>query len=357
MSLWLEILKHAAVGDSEGARRLLNFELPQVLRWAEGNRAGDSRGNGPVSKIVRIFIASLGETDRGMAKSRSEDFVDYISDLIVAKVRRTVSLVEFCREYPEMSIVQIAKRFTGWDGLKLGQEDRINWVRKHLRSMSSAGIEISSAATEEARSAPTNEDEIYGYHELALVRKWRADLSWKDFKEQLELDSSYISVADAGLEEDPNVAQEAFDYGAISAARVLLNLNSPTSAEAAVDLNRLGAQLTVELLDLLETFQTDKPADGYLPIAWHNVWWIIASNYEAVPLDLNERDPFCEVDRTLADYIGSKYPTVFKPNRLNIQRRRTKLQDKCVEHTNSVLIGWVQNPAQPKGSSPFYVDE
>jgi hypothetical protein len=223
--------------------------------------------------------------------------------------------------------------------------------------MSSAGIEISSAATEEARTAPTNEDEIYGYHELALVNKWRADLSWKDFKEQLELDSSYISVTDAGLEEDPNVAEEAFDYGAISAARVLLNLNSPTSAEAAVDLNRLGAQLTVELLDLLETFHGDKPADGYLPIAWHNVWWIIASNYEAVPLDLNERDPFCAVDRTLTDYIGSMYPTVLKPNRLNIQRRRTKLQDKCVEHTNSVLIGWVQNPAQPKGSSPFYVDE
>jgi hypothetical protein len=191
MSLWLEILKHVSMGDSLEAYRLLNFELPQVLRLSEVKRAGDWRYTGPVPKKVRIFIASLAEADRGMAKSRADDFVDYITDLIMAKVRRIVSLVEFCREDPKLSIEEIAEGFTGWDGLKKGKHDRAGWIRRHLRSISVAGIKIASVATEEACTGPTNEDENYGYHELALVNRWRAELSWKDFKESEEWEKKY----------------------------------------------------------------------------------------------------------------------------------------------------------------------
>jgi hypothetical protein len=340
MSLWLEILKYMSIGNSSEAHRLMNFELPQALRWAEVNHEGEWRYTGPVPKIVRIFIASLPEADREMAKSRSEDFVDYICDLILAKVRRTVSLLEFCRTYPDLSIEEIADKFTGWDGLKLGREARAKWVHQHLQSISLAGIEITSIAKEGSQTDSPIDDDLYGYNELALVNRWRANLSWKDFKEQEEIDSTYLSVSDFDSEDDPGVAEETLDYGALSAARVVLNLSESRTEELTIDLKRIGVHLTANLLDLLETFHADKPSDGYFPIAWHNVWWTILYRYQAIPLDLNERDPCCDVDRTLAEYIGSAYPAVTKPNRLNIQRRRAKLQDECVDRIQSVLIAW-----------------
>ncbi len=328
------------MGNSSEAHRLLNFELLLLLRSPGPKRGGDWQYTGPVPRIVRIFIANLPEADRGMAKSRAEDFVDYVCDLILAKVRRTVSLVEFCRELPNLSFEQIAEAFTGWDGLKLGIRDRELWVKKHLRSMSALGIDLRSIATETTNIDPSNADDLYGYHELALVNKWRADLSWKDFKSQEEIDSSYLSVTDSDSEDDPGVAEEAFDYGSLSAARVVLNLSPVPNVELSVDLNRIGERLTSDLLELLETFHAEKPSDGYFPIAWHNVWWAISSKYEAVPFELSERDPFCEVDRTLAEYIDRTYPDVIKPSRLNIFRRRTRFQDRCLERAQSVLIAW-----------------
>jgi hypothetical protein len=78
------------MGNSSEAHRLLNFELLLLLRSPGPKRGGDWQYTGPVPRIVRIFIANLPEVDRGMAKSRAEDFVDYVCDLILAKVRRTV---------------------------------------------------------------------------------------------------------------------------------------------------------------------------------------------------------------------------------------------------------------------------
>jgi hypothetical protein len=343
MSLWLEILKNVSLGDSAEAYRLLNFELPLALRVPEVKGRSEWRYTGPVPKLVRIFFASLPERDRGRAKSRSDDFIDYITDLVMAKVGRAVSLAEFAREFQKLTIKEIAERFTGWNGLKLGDENRVKWVHKHLRSMAAAGIEIASVATVEACAGQPNEGENYGYHELALVNKWRADLSWKDFKAQEELDSSYVSITDSGLEEDTNVSDEAFDYGAITAARVVINLSATPSSELTVDLNRIGEKLTEDLLLLLETFHADKPSDGYFPIAWHNVWWTLVSSYEALSLDLSERDPCCDVDRTLADYISKTYATVIKPSRLNIFRRRTRFQDRCVEQIQSTLTSWSES--------------
>jgi hypothetical protein len=340
VSLWLDILGHAVVGNTAEAYRLLNFELPVLLRSPEVSHTGEWRYIGPVPKMVRIFFASLPEADRGMAKSRAEDFVDYVCDLILAKVRRTVSLVEFCRMNPDLSADQIAEGFIGWDGLKLGVRDRELWVQKHLRSMSALSINLRPRVMETIEPVTTNVDDLYGYHELALVNKWRADLSWKDFKAQEEIDSSYLSVTGSDAEDEPGVAEESFDYGALSTARVVLNLSPVPNGELSVDLNRIGERLTSDLLELLENFHAEKPSDGYLPIAWHNVWWTITSKYEEVPFDLSERDPFCEVDRALAEYIDRTYPDVIKPSRLNIFRRRTRFQDTCLERAQSVLIAW-----------------
>jgi hypothetical protein len=341
MSLWLEILKQVSVGNSSEAYRLLNFDLPLALRSFEFESGRARRYAGPVPKTVRMFITRLPESDRQMAKSRADDFADYITDLIVANVRRTVSLLEFCQAFPKFDIEQIAEGFTGWDGLKLGKVDRIKWVTRHLRSISAAAIQIPTDISNSLQQFNA-EDEVFGYNELALLAKWKTDRSWQDFKSQQELDGAYVSM-DSDVEEGPGVAEEVVDYGGITTARVVLSLSAAAMSELTVDLNRIGGQLTSDLLALLETFHEEKPSDGYLPIAWHNVWWNLVSKYEALPLQLSERDPFCDVDRTLAEYIGNAYPTVLKPNRLNIQRRRTRLQDKCVERAQAALIAWAQN--------------
>jgi hypothetical protein len=338
MSLWVDILNHAAGGNREEAYRLLNFELPLALRHPEAKARGDWQYQGPVAKAVRLFVATQPDAERGMAASRAEDLVDYITDLIVAKARRTLTLVELCCAAPDLSLAEIAENFTGWDGLKLGPDDRRVWVAEHLRSMSEMGVPL-PAVKAVAEAQEQTAEAKYGYDERALVKGWQVALSWKDFKEQQEIDSSYLCITDPDSEEE-SAADESFDYGSITVARVVLNLEGPPAGETLVDLNRMGASLSGDLRDMLEQLHAEKPTDGYRPIAWHNVWWNIISKYEGLPLILETRDPLCDVDHALATHIAENYTDVVKPNRLNIQRRRTRLNASCVEVIGLVLFNW-----------------
>jgi len=340
MSLWLEILQHAAAGNTSEAERLLNFELPLTLRTPEINREGAWQYRGPLPSRVRVFITTLSDSERGMATSRAEDLVDYIADLISAKVRRTVRLLEYCVQYPQQSISEIAEQFTGWDGMKRSVTERKVWITKHLLSMSAAGLPAPSFIADEIKEDATTKDDLYGYNELALVNQWKVDLSWADFKARQEIDRSYVCIEDSDSEEGANVGDESFDYGAITTAQVVLNLSTPATSELTVDLVQLGRELTSELLELLESFTTKKPSDGYRPIARHNVWWKIVLRYVGVPFQLDECDPFCKADEELAGYISKNYLDVTKPNRLNILRRRTRLQEKSFDHTQSTLMRW-----------------
>ena len=340
MSLWSDILNHAAHGDSEAAYRVLNFELPLALRWPESTARGEWRYKGPVAKVVRMYIATMPDSERGMLSSREEDFVDYITDLIVASVRRSLALVEFCRTFHESSVEQIAERFTGWDGLKRNLAEKSLWVTRHLQSMVEAGVPLPESIKEAARAAERGKEPLYGYDELALASEWKPELSWKDFKSQQEIDGSYLCITDPDAEEDAGVGDEAFDYGAITVAQVVLNLEAPTGGELTVDLNKMGQELTGRLRELLEQLHLAKPADGYNPIAWHNIWWNVVSRYEALPLQLELREPLCDVDRELAAHIAKTYKDVSRPSRLNIFRRRTKLHDQCIERAQALLTKW-----------------
>jgi hypothetical protein len=351
MSLWLDILNHAASGNREDAYRLLNFELPLALRHPEAKTRGGWQYQGPVAKAVRLFVATQPDAERGMVASRAEDLVDYITDLIVAKVRRTLTLVELCCASPDLSLVEIAESFTGWDGLKLGADDRRAWVAENLRSMNELGIPLPTVkAIAEAKEHIA--EAKYGYDERALVKAWKVALSWKDFKEQQEIDSSYLCITDPDSEEE-SPANEGFDYGSITVARVVLNLEGPPAGETLVDLNRMGASLSGDLRDMLEHLHAEKPTDGYHPIAWHNVWWNIVSKYEGLPLILEVRDPLCDVDHVLAAHIAENYTDVVKPNRLNIQRRRTRLNDSCVEIIELVLLNWSTGSKASREMSMF----
>ena len=115
----------------------------------------------------------------------------------------------------------------------------------------------------------------------------------------------------------------------------------------------MGASLSDDLRDMLEHLHSEKPTDGYHPIAWHNVWWNIISKYEGLPLILEMREPLCDVDHVLATHIAENYTDVVKPNRLNIQRRRTRLNDSCAEVIELVLINWSSGGKAPRETSMF----
>jgi len=249
------------------------------------------------------------------------------------------------------TIAEIAESFTGWDGLKRGTDDRRAWVAEHLRSMNELGVPLPTGkAIAEAREQIA--ETKYGYDERALVKEWQVALSWKDFKEQQEIDSSYLCITDPDSEEE-SPADETFDYGSITVARVVLNLEGPPAGETLVDLNRMGASLSGDLREMLEHLHGEKPADGYRPIAWHNVWWNVTSKYEGLPLRLETREPLCDVDHVLATHIAENYTEVAKPNRLNIQRRRTRLYDSCVEVIELVLLNWSAGSQSSREMSTF----
>jgi hypothetical protein len=80
----------------------------------------------------------------------------------------------------------------------------------------------------------------------------------------------------------------------------------------------------------LENLQTENLLDGYRPVAWHNVFWELISEYERMRLSLETRDPYRKTDQQLADHIKNNYPEVKSASRPMISRRRKKLSDLCV---------------------------
>ena len=101
--------------------------------------------------------------------------------------------------------------------------------------------------------------------------------------------------------------------------------------DTQIDINALASKLNVDLTKVMESLHSSKPKDGYRPIAWHNVWWDITEKYDGLPLSLELRDPACQTDQKLADHLLVNYPDVKKVNRMNLQRRRTRLNQSCDE--------------------------
>ncbi len=341
MSLWLQILELAAAGASSEAHRLLT-ELPFVLRYPEVVPDCGTEYKGPIVNAVRAIIPKLTETDRGIAESRFEDFVDYVIDLIQASVLRTLSLVEFCIVNPDVSLEQMGEKFASWDGLKRGSLDRQRWIAKHLCSMVAAGVRLPKTIVDLTQVRLEKLGDLYGYSEIALVKGWDLGRSWKDFKSNEELGGSYVCIDNESAGE-ASVGDEKADYGGIATANIILALSTPSDSEFLVDVDQMGKTLTADLSDLLKKFNAEKPTDGYSPIAWHSVWWYMITEYEAVPLALDSRDPECQVARELAEYIREHYPEVLSPSRVTILRRRSKFQSECINRAHSLLMDWAQS--------------
>jgi hypothetical protein len=338
MGIWVNILQLGASGDSNAARELLNFQLPFALRYPGSYSSESLQYQGPLSDSIEVFINKLPESDRAMAASRKNDFIDYVLDAIIAGVERTLLLAEFCQTETEITLEKIVADFPAWGGLKRSQEQKRKWVANLLRSMLNQGVPLPVATV---TALGSEGDPKYGFNEVAYARAWDLNLSWNDFKEDHELDYHYKCIDDSDNDEEPGVSAEGTDFGMVTMAEIVLRDGTRPDKETLFDLYRIGKELNPEITQLMEEMHKAKPSDGYRPIAWHNVFWNISSEYEGLSINLESRDPVCDADRSLADHISQNYPDVAKPNRLNIFRRRDSLYRACKSKILGRLEAWL----------------
>jgi len=335
MSLWIDMLKLGAQEDAERAREILYFEIPSALRQADLSNGG--RYKGVVPEVTRRFIGNLPESERGMAISRADDFVDYIVDKVVAGIERTLLLVEFCCAHPDQRVDKLAQEFTGWSGLKRNQEYKAKYVADNLHSMIKAGVALPAAI---ASTVSVVGEPQYEFNEIAFARGWQMEFSWSEFKEDAEIDKEFRWLNESDFEEEPDPSAEAIDYGSISVGRVVLNLTKFIDKETELDFQKLSEEISSEIVTLLESYHQKRSQDGYKPIAWHNVFWDVWLEYKGLYLRIEMRDPHCAVDHQLADHIAANYPEVTKPKRLNIARRRKAFHDECRALILARLKSW-----------------
>ena len=138
-----------------------------------------------------------------------------------------------------------------------------------------------------------------------------------------------MCIAEAG--EETGISAEGIDYGSMTVATVVLRQTTAQDRELEIDLHMLGTTLTHELTALMEELHRCKPGHGYRPVAWHNVFWDLASAYERLRLALEMHEPFRATDQELAAHIAMHYPEVTSTSRPVIVRRRQTLYSECVQ--------------------------
>lgn len=281
---------------------------------------------GPLPTAVKRFCAKLPEHERSLVQSWEQEFVDYLLDDVLEGVVQPLRLIELCLAYPNAALIELVELFPWEDGLKRSHQWKEDWVADHLCSLIAAGITLPAAivAMLADRGAPK-----YEFNEVAFaVTPERLRLGWKDFKQQQGLWAHVLTISDD--EAGAGVAGEGIDYGVIPMAEVALNEVTTQEVELEIDLQLIGQRLSDGLTELLEEMHTAKPSDGYQPVAWHNVFWNLISEYVRLRLSLETRDLLLDTDGELADHIKTHYPDVKSVSRPVVLRRRQNLSAACV---------------------------
>lgn len=324
MTIWTDILKSAALSDTNRAYQLLRQQLPLALRSFVYGTATE-RYAGPVPRAVRIFTSRLSEPERTLAASYQDELVDSIVDSIVSQVEQTLCFVVNCHTTPATSFEALVEGYP-WDAnLKRDFHWKADRVADLVQSMYCQEILLPSHVQMLVgkRGQPK-----FRFDEIAsAVSAERLKLSWSDFRKTIEQEIGYISL----VEEDPRetVDGEGSDFGVMWLARAMLQSGTGLEPELWIDLARVGVVVSREVTTLVEQFQVEKPADGYPPIAWHNVFWNLASEYEGLRLAIETRDPFKDKDEELGRLIAATYQEVVSTSRPVILRRRTRLRGAC----------------------------
>jgi hypothetical protein len=335
MGIWINILTLGATGQSMAARQQLALALPLALRSFVASSRGTREYVGALPRAVTRFRHSLSDaSERALLEALEHEFVDAVVDDVMNGVAQSLLLVELCLAQPHISLNELVYSFPWEPGLKRSVE----WKRKHiadqLRSMIAAGVPLPETVV----TALGDEGEpCFAFTEIAFaVAPKRLEWSWSDFKKHQGYGQEFLCIAEAGDEED--ISAEGVDYGAMTIATVMLQQIPAQDRELEIDSHILGAILSPELTALLEELHRCKPGDGYRPVAWHNVFWNLMSEYERLRLAIETHEPFRATDQELAAHIAVHYPEVPSTSRPVIVRRRQKLYAECVQKIQALFL-------------------
>src|SRR2546429_7460115 len=328
MGIWINTLTLGATGQSLAARQKLALDLPLALRSFVTSSRETREYVGELPRAVTQFRYNLSdESERALLETLEREFVDTVVDAVINGIEKSLLLVELCLAQPHASLHELVHSFPWESGLKRSVE----WKRKHivdqLRSMIVAGVPLPETVV----TALGDEGEpCFAFNEIAFaVAPKRLEWSWSDFKKQQGYGQGFWCIAEA--ENETGLAAEGVDYSPTTSAAVVLQQIPVQDRELEIDLHMLGTTLSRELTALMEELHRCKPGDGYRPLAWHNVFWNLISEYERLRLAIETREPFHDTDQALAAHIAAHYPEVTSTSRPVIVRRRQKLYAVC-EH-------------------------
>lgn len=332
MSTWIDILTLGAEGDSQSARELLHGQVRVELLLSPSDSTGSYRGLLPLA--VANFINKLPEDERSLAKFHQDELVDYVMDDVITGMEKPLLLVELCRARPLSTLDDLVELYPWEEGLKRSAEWKRKWIADILQSLREAEVALPSGII----SNLNDEGETrYEFNEIKYALKTqRLEWSWDDFKRKQNLDNQTFTLFDPDAE-DEGVAEEMINFGGVTIAEVVLRSQPEYGYETMLTLVFIGQVLSEQLTSLLEDLHEVKANDGYKPIAWHNVFWYVCSEYERLRLKLNMREPYHEEDEKLASHIAGHYPEVIGTSRSTIRRRRRALQAAFEEQIQNQL--------------------
>lgn len=309
------------------ARQKLASDLPFALREFASSAQDLRQYRGALPRAIQRFGAQLPESERILLRTYECELADTILDDVCAEIARTLQLVEISYTYPEATLDELVTYFPWAPGLKRSVEWKRTRITHYLHSFVAVGLSLPAEIQGLAHHVDLPP---LPFHEIAYaITPKRLEQSWRDFKEQWEWSEEFIGI----LTEESEISDyaEGVDYSAIPVARWLAQSALRQETEIALDLRLLAQELTPALQRLVDEWQAARQQDGYQPIAWHNVFWTLTEEYEALPLALDQREPECSTDHELAQHLSNFYPEVKSTSRPVISRRRKQLYDACAE--------------------------
>lgn len=327
MGIWVEILQLSGTRKTDLAQRRLNLDLPLSLRDFVSSSERTRQYRGVIPRAVRRFAATLSADDRSLVQSCEPDFVDYILADVCEEVERTLILVELCHHQPCFTLEQLQELFPWAAGLKRSEAWKQARLLGYLCSFRAVGVPLPSDLCRSLGRITEQDIPSFQFDEVAYaVSSKRLEQSWKDLKEAMEWSDRFVGIITE--DEETASAAEFLDYGSVTSARWLVN-PMDGNPENVMEWLLLAQEIRPDLLKILDDLHAVSGTAGYPPIAWHNVFWTLSSEYESLPLSLELRDPFRETDQELADHLEANYPEVESTSRPMISRRRKKLYDAC----------------------------
>jgi hypothetical protein len=320
MGLWIEILKLGAEGKAGDARNLL-AKIPEEL-------TGRVRGS------VKRFINTLSADWQALGILYEEDLVDSIVTDVALSVEETLLLVELVQQ-PEASVDHILSVFPWKERLKRSADQKRKRIADYLHSIGDLGVDlppaIQSMVAEEGESVFDFDETKYATSTVRVRRSWDGlknelgldtELDTKDPETGKKIYGRLISIDDS--ESNTMVAAEQADYG-----RIYIRSVVEYPPGTIYELHQLGEQLGPEVTEIMERMHAAKPKQGFRPISWHYVFWILSEEYENLLLQIRCLEPLCRTEDGLAEHLSQHHRDVVGTSRSTITRRRDRLYRAC----------------------------